>query len=79
MDAFHPWRELLKPYGKPPHQVPAKTGTLTGVYSLAGYLPAPEGERLPFVIMLNQPRHVRDRVFRLLAGAFSGESGKTRP
>jgi len=74
VDEFYPWRELLKPYGKPPYQVPAKTGTLTGVYSLAGYLPAPEGERRPFVIILNQERHVRGKVFGLLARSFSAGS-----
>jgi len=71
VDAFHPWADLLKPYGKPPLVVPAKTGTLTGVYTLAGFLPAPPGVRRPFVIMLNQPRHTRGAVFRRLARAFA--------
>lgn len=70
VDAFHPWAHLLKKYGKAPLQVPAKTGTLKGVYTLAGFLPAPPGQRRPFVIMLNQPRHTRAEIFRRLAEAF---------
>jgi D-alanyl-D-alanine carboxypeptidase/D-alanyl-D-alanine-endopeptidase (penicillin-binding protein 4) len=72
VDAFHPWAALLKPYGKTPYQVPAKTGTLSGVYSLAGFLPAPAGSRRPFVIMLNQPRHTRAQVYQRVAAAFAG-------
>jgi len=71
VDAFHPWAELLKPYGKPPLDLPVKTGTLTGVYSLAGFLPAPEGVRRPFVIMLNQERHTRGAVLRRLVRAYA--------
>lgn len=71
VDAFHPWAGLLKPYGKAPLRVPGKTGTLTGVYTLAGFLPAPPGVRRPFVIMLNQPRHTRGAVFRRIARAYA--------
>lgn len=76
VDAFHPWRQLLKPYGKPPNTIPAKTGTLTGVYSLAGFLPAPQGTRRPFVIILNQRRHVRGKVYRLLQQRFGDHPAK---
>lgn len=48
-----------------------KTGTLTGVYSMAGYLNHPEtGEdNLYFVIMLNQKSNVRNKVFDLIEEA----------
>lgn len=71
VDAFHPWADLLPAHGKPPRTVPAKTGTLTGVYTLAGFLPAPPGVRRPFVIMLNQPRHTREAVLRRLVRAYA--------
>lgn len=76
VDAFHPWEDLLAHYGRPPLEVPAKTGTLTGVYNVAGFLPAPAGVRRPFVIMLNQPRHTRGAVFRRVARAFAATATK---
>lgn len=72
VDAFHPWADLLPPHGKPPLAVPAKTGTLKGVYTLAGFLPAPGGTRRPFVILLNQRRHTRTAVLRRLVQAYAG-------
>ena len=43
-----------------------KSGTLTGVYSYAGYLP--RGNNLDsFVLILNQPANNRDRLLRILA------------
>ena len=66
VDAFYPWRELLPRHGKLPWQAIAKTGTLNGVYTLAGFLPASTNSRRPFVIMLNQSRHTRGAVFQLL-------------
>ena len=69
VEAFRPWRELLRPYGKPPRAL-AKTGTLTGIYSLAGFLPGPK--RRAFAIMLNQRRNTRGAVYRRLAAAFGG-------
>ena len=71
VDAFHPWKALLRPFGDPPRIVPAKTGTLTGVYSLAGFLPAPPGARRPFVIILNQRAYTRKKVFETLWDTFS--------
>jgi len=64
VDAFHPWRDLLPSHGT--GGVLAKTGTLTGVSSLAGFLPAPEGSRRAFAILLNQPRNTRDAVLRAM-------------
>ena len=66
MELFYDWRHLLPQYGKPPWQALAKTGTLNGVYNLAGFLPASPKHARPFVIMLNQTRHNREAVFRLL-------------
>jgi D-alanyl-D-alanine carboxypeptidase/D-alanyl-D-alanine-endopeptidase (penicillin-binding protein 4) len=46
-----------------------KTGTLKGVYNIAGYLPHPDGMRY-FVIMLNQPRNHRNQIFSLIVETF---------
>jgi D-alanyl-D-alanine carboxypeptidase/D-alanyl-D-alanine-endopeptidase (penicillin-binding protein 4) len=70
-DAFYPWRGLLKPHAVGSRSLLAKTGTLSDVHSLAGFLPAPEGERRVFVIMLNQRRHVRERVLERLLTVFA--------
>jgi D-alanyl-D-alanine carboxypeptidase/D-alanyl-D-alanine-endopeptidase (penicillin-binding protein 4) len=69
-DAFHPWADLLQPYARPPFRVLAKTGSLAGVSTLAGFLPAPPGSRRTFVIILNQERNTRDAVFRELMGVY---------
>ena len=69
VEAFRPWRELLRPYGTSPRAL-AKTGTLTGIYSLAGFLPGPK--RRAFAIMLNQRRNTRGAVYRRLVAAFGG-------
>ena len=79
VDAFHPWKQLLKPFGGPPRVVPAKTGTLTGVYSLAGFLPAPPGGRRPFVIILNQRAYTRKKVFQALWDAYARRPLSTGP
>jgi D-alanyl-D-alanine carboxypeptidase/D-alanyl-D-alanine-endopeptidase (penicillin-binding protein 4) len=42
-----------------------KSGTLTGVYCYAGYLPGGQGANA-FVVMLNQPENRRDRIVNLL-------------
>ena len=62
VDAFYPWRDLLPSHGS--GGVFAKTGTLVGVSSLAGFLPAPEGSRRAFAILLNQPKNTRDAVLK---------------
>ncbi|MEM7352925.1 MAG: D-alanyl-D-alanine carboxypeptidase, partial [Acidobacteriota bacterium] len=60
--AFYPYRHLLTAR----NGVQLKTGTLTGVYSLAGFLPSEHP--MPFVILLNQPKNRRDEVLRVLVG-----------
>ncbi len=45
-----------------------KSGTMTGVYSYAGYIQARDG-LAPFVIILNQERNNRDAVLKKLAAA----------
>jgi len=60
VEAFYPYRRLLSQHD----DVLLKTGTLTGVYALAGYLPSQYP--LSFVILLNQKRNARDAVLRIL-------------
>jgi D-alanyl-D-alanine carboxypeptidase/D-alanyl-D-alanine-endopeptidase (penicillin-binding protein 4) len=72
--AFRPWRGLLRPYGRGPLRGVAKTGTLTGVYSLAGFLPGPPGRERPFVIMLNQERNTRGSIYRRIARRFGSSA-----
>lgn len=57
---FSPFMELLPVK----HGIPLKSGTLTGVYCYAGYLP--QQQDTPFVILLNQPRNNRDEILGLL-------------
>mgnify|MGYP000896383293 CR=1 FL=1 len=60
LKAFRPFIDLFpKEDG-----IRAKTGTLAGVYSLAGYLPGKDP--LYFVIMLNQEKNHRDAVLSRL-------------
>jgi len=73
LDRFRPRIDLLKQE----HGVSVKTGTLTGVYNLAGYLP--DGQA--FVILLNQPTNNRaavlERLKRLHAPSSSASGGQT--
>ena len=57
---FEPYRYLLSET----RGVALKTGTLTGVYALAGFLPSEHP--LCFVVLLNQPRNTRDEVLEVL-------------
>ncbi len=49
---FDPWYGLLREN----EHTYYKTGTLTGVRCLAGYIKGKKGARFPFVIMVNQPK-----------------------
>ncbi len=69
VDAFYPWRNLLALAGSQKHQIRAKTGTLGGVQSLAGFLSPYRGKPRSFVLMLNQPTRVRQRVVKALLTA----------
>ncbi len=55
---FRPYRESLRQEGG----IARKTGTLSGVHNLAGYLPNGHA----FVIMLNQPANTREAVLHKL-------------
>ena len=57
---FIPYQQLL-PREK---QIPYKTGTLKGVYSMAGYLTT--REPLYFVILLNQQKNHREKIRDIL-------------
>jgi len=59
---FAPYHDLL------PQKKGAwiKSGTMTGVYSYAGYLPASMGRLAPFVIILNQETNSRDQILAIL-------------
>ncbi len=73
-EAFYPWRDLLHIHDAGEARlVLAKTGTLSDVHSLAGFLPSPNGERRAFVIMLNQQAHNREAVLRLLMDRFCSD------
>lgn len=75
---FRPHIDLLKKE----HGVAVKTGTLTGVYNLAGYLP--DGQA--FVILLNQANNTRAEVlgrltrqYAFLPTAGTGQAGRVAP
>jgi len=59
LDRFKPHMALLPTR----HGIALKSGTLTGVYSYAGYLPS----AVPFAIILNQTANNRDAVLRAIA------------
>ncbi len=61
LDSFRPYAELLP--AKNSQRI--KTGTMEGVYSLAGYLSCENGSK-SFVIILNQRNNTRDEVLERL-------------
>ncbi len=63
LEAFEPYASLLPEVGG----VLRKSGTLTGVYNFAGYIPGPDG-LYPFVILSNQPANNRAQILRILRG-----------
>ncbi len=69
---FRPYKTLLKPYGL----VRAKTGTLSDVQSLAGYLPLAKGGEACFAVILNGKEAVpgrREQILDLIRGGLSGD------
>lgn len=67
LQAFTPHASLLANHDG----VPLKSGTLTGVYAYAGYLPGPTGLD-PFVLLLNQSNNSRDQVLTRLMTLHGG-------
>ncbi len=61
LEVFMPYAELLPET----NGVLRKSGTLTGVYNYAGYIPGPDG-LYPFVILTNQAVNNRAQIQRLL-------------
>jgi D-alanyl-D-alanine carboxypeptidase/D-alanyl-D-alanine-endopeptidase (penicillin-binding protein 4) len=61
LQKFAPFKDLLPVR----NGFPLKSGTLTGVYCYAGYIPQ-QGDA-PFVILLNQPQNHRDELLQILA------------
>ena len=60
LKAFAPYKNLLN--GE--NGIFFKTGTLNGIYSMAGYLPS--RDPLYFVIVLNQLKNKRDKILKIL-------------
>lgn len=61
LEAFKPYADLLPEADG----VLRKSGTLTGVYNFAGYLPGPDG-LYPFVILTSQAANNRAEILQLL-------------
>ncbi len=62
---FEPYHYLLRGYDE---KFLAKTGTLNGIASFAGYMISPQNKTIPFVIMLKQPKrsHYRYKIAEML-------------
>ncbi len=62
---FEPYHYLLRAYDE---KFLAKTGTLNGVATFAGYMISPQNKTIPFVIMLKQPKssHYRYKIAEML-------------
>ena len=61
LEQFKPYADLLTET----NGILRKSGTLTGVYNFAGYIPGPEG-LYPFVILTNQGSNSRDEILQIL-------------
>lgn len=74
LGVFEPYRDLLKGYGP----VRAKTGTLSDVQALAGYLPLKKNGPARFALILNGKEAVpgrRERILELIRAGLSGPEG----
>jgi D-alanyl-D-alanine carboxypeptidase/D-alanyl-D-alanine-endopeptidase (penicillin-binding protein 4) len=65
LEVFKPYADLLQEVDG----VLRKSGTLTGVYNFAGYIPGPDG-LYPFVILTNQTVNNRAEILQLLQQQF---------
>lgn len=63
LEVFKPYADLLPEV----NGVLRKSGTLTGVYNFAGYIPGPDG-LYPFVILTSQAANNRAAILRILQG-----------
>jgi len=61
LEAFKPYADLLPEVDG----VLRKSGTLTGVYNFAGYIPGADG-LYPYVILTNQASNNRAEILRIL-------------
>ncbi|MBM89052.1 MAG: hypothetical protein CMQ41_11815 [Gammaproteobacteria bacterium] len=62
LEAFKPYADLLPEV----NGFLYKSGTMTGIYNFAGYIPRPDG-LYPYVIMTNQNTNNRDKILQVLA------------
>jgi len=72
LDRFEPYCFLLPRAKRDQQDILVKSGTLTGVYSYAGYF-IHEQELDGFVLILNQKENTRDRLLSLLAKLYYGK------
>ncbi len=77
LQRFAPWRSLLPRHGS---GVRAKTGTLNGIRTLAGYIETAEGDR-PFAILINSPAPttLRDRLVEHWRSEHAAEAVSSAP
>lgn len=69
LDAFSPYHELMHDYGG----IRYKTGTLSGIQTRVGYIPANDGKLNRFVVLINTPGKPADPIVRMLKEQMVGE------
>ncbi len=62
LDAFSPYHQLLNDY----EGIRYKTGTLSGIQTRVGYIPAGNGELYRFVVLINTPGKLADPIVRMI-------------
>ena len=70
LDSFKPYAYLLPRISKGNGDILIKSGTLTGVYSYAGYF-VHEQRVDGYVLIMNQEKNTRDRLFSLLTTLYN--------
>ena len=78
LDRFKPYASLLPRTSKNHQDILVKSGTLTGVYSYAGYF-VHESSLDDFVLILNQENNTRDRLLALLAKLYRRNVSAAEP